>query len=135
MLDILLPETASAPRSARVRYAQRSVASIAGFAICMIGPGLVDLGEFGVAVSLLGLGFIGWLIFEFVVLVRSLDELQFKIHVTSLAIAGGAIAVLSTLWSIAAVSVGYSEPSPAFALPAVGASYYLALFFVTRHYS
>ena len=99
MLSFIMPETATAPPSARRRYAWRSgvLATLVALTIVAmaheLGSGLGLLCAF---VVLFALG-----VYEFIVLIRSLDELQQRLHVLALAIAGGLVASLATLIGLA----------------------------------
>ena len=134
MLDILMPETASAPASARRRYVLRSAILLPGFLLGFLIPSVMELGGLGIGLQVLSVLFCIGLIFEFVVLMRALDELQNRIHMTALAIAGGAVAGTGTLWGVIAMMSALSGPEAAFAMPVFGLAYYAALFFVSRHY-
>ena len=77
------------------------------------------------------------LVYEFSVLMRALDELQSRIHMTALALAGGFSATLMTSWAIlvSASLLPRSDLELVFGLPVMGLSYYAALFFITRRYA
>lgn len=132
VVDYLLPETASAPAAARKRYAWRSTLAAFVFGVCA-GLSFVQ-GERAVLL-LSGLPVILYMVWEFTVLMRALDELQFRIHMTALAIAGGAVCTILTLIGV----VDLVWPLPAFgivfALPALVPVYYLALFVLSRRYA
>lgn len=133
VLDIIMPETASAPSRARGRYVRRS--SILGGGLGMlIGLSVVDSVP---DVALLAAPFLLIaLVYEFSVLMRALDELQSRIHMTALALAGGFTATLMTSWAIlvSANLLPRSDIELVLGLPVMGLGYYAALFIVTRRY-
>lgn len=135
MLDILLPETASAPPSARKRYGLRLAVLLPIFIVCFVAGVSLHPSPLGLILQAVGMICVGGIIFEFIVLVRALDELQHRIHVTALAIAGGVLACLATAWGLLAMGLGIVGPNVTFALPAFGVLYYLALFLVSRRYA
>ena len=134
VLDVIMPETASAPSKARKRYILRS--SLIGGALGMlIGAnavgGVPDLALVVSPVLLVAL------VYEFSALMRALDELQFRIHMMALALAGGFSATMMTSWALL-VSAGLlprSDIELVFGLPVMGVGYYSALFFVSRRYA
>jgi len=134
ILDIIMPETASAPPKARKRYVRRS--SLAALAIVLSSGLAVSVSPealfFGVEALL-----IVFLVWEFSVLMRALDELQFRIHMTALAIAGGVAATSCTVLSVIALAGEGQLPAlaGALALPTMGIGYYIALFVIARRYS
>lgn len=134
VLDVIMPETASAPPKARRRYIRRS--SVFGGALgLLIGLSLVDSVP---ELALLAAPFLlVALVYEFSMLMRALDELQFRIHMTALALAGGVTATLMTSWAVlvSASLVPRSDLELVFGLPIMGLLYYAALFFITRRYA
>lgn len=134
LLDFIMPETASAPSRARKRYILRS-SMIGGALGLLVGLSLVDsvphMALAAAPILLLAL------IYEFIALMRALDELQFRIHMTALALAGGFSATFMTSWAllVAATIAPRSDVELAFGLPLLGLGYYTALFFVSRRYS
>lgn len=135
MLDILLPETASAPLSARKRYGLRLAILMPIFIVCFVAGVSLHPSTLGLVLQAIGMACVGWVIFEFIVLMSTLDELQHRIHMTALAIAGGVLASLATVWGLLAIGLGSGGPNATFALPAFGLLYYLALFLVSRRYA
>jgi hypothetical protein len=134
LLDFFMPETASAPPKARARYIMRSC--LAGLPLGgLVGASLVD----GVPEQVLVVApvLIIILVYEFSMLMRALDELQFRIHMTALALSGGIGATLMTSWAIlVAVDLApRSDIELIFGLPVLGLGYYAALFFVSRRYA
>lgn len=135
MLMIFMPETASAPASARKRYAVRTVPLIAGFVGLIILPRWVAMGDAGNFAQLVGIVCLIGVIAEFVVLMRALDELQFKLHMIALAAAGGVVTVGATVWGLAGLVLGLGEVNSIFALPAMALTYYAFLLLVSRWFS
>jgi hypothetical protein len=135
MLDILLPETASAPPSARKRYGLRLAILMPTFIVCFLAGVSLGPSTLGLILQAVGMACVGWVIFEFIILMKALDELQHRIHMTALAIAGGVLASLATVWGLMVTALGHAGPNATFALPAFGALYYLALFVVSRRYA
>lgn len=76
-----------------------------------------------------------WLLWEFALLIKALDELQHRIHLTALALSGGVLAILSTSWAIWDVIWPLPDIMLAFGFPAFMLMYYIALFFVSRRYA
>ncbi|HCR67399.1 hypothetical protein [Oceanicaulis sp. UBA2681] len=131
-LDFLLPETASAPVRARTRY------TIAGALAGLIEVCSILLFHFGAAPDLVLLGAVVglvWLAWEFVLLVRSLDELQQRIHLTALACAGGGTAFVLTNWAIAGLVLPLPELNSVVALPMFVVLYWVVLSFQSRRYA
>jgi hypothetical protein len=135
MLEYLIPETASAPKTARQRYLRRTRVLMLGFIVFFTVSALWDLGAVGQALMIGSVACFAGVIFEFVVLMKALDELQHRIHMTALAISGGLVASVATVWGILAFELAITEPSIAFALPVLAIGYYVTLFFVSRHYA
>lgn len=131
-VDYLLPETWSAPAKARKRYVRRTL--IAGFALGLaIGASLHE--RVPEALLLTAVPLIVYLVWEFAVLLRALDELQSRIHVTALAVAGGVVCTAMTLIGVIALIWTVDAPGLSFALPVLGLVYYVALFIVSRRYA
>jgi len=140
MIDRLVPETASAPPRVRARYVWRNTLYAGLMAVLMLG------GNTSAAQVLLGEQFGEWVVLavipvlmimarEFVILMRALDELQFRIHMTALAIAGGATALLATSLGMLYLVIGApSGLALTLIFPAYVLAYYLALFFVSQRY-
>lgn len=135
MLMMFMPETASAPASARKRYAVRTLPLMVGFILLYAGPEVLDLGGLGQIAQMLSLVCLVFVIGEFIVLMRALDELQFKLQMIALAAAGGFVTVGATLWGMAALVFELREINSVFALPVFGLAYYACLFIVARRFS
>lgn len=131
-LDYVMPETASAPPKARKRYMVNG--SLAG-ALAVLVTLLVH-GEWVPEAALLGL-LVGlcWLLLEFALLVKALDELQHRIHLTALALSGGVLAILTTSWAVVDVIWPLPDILLVFGFPGFMLGYYSALFFVSRRYA
>ena len=98
----LVPETYSAPPAARRRYIWRSMTMFGLLMIAFTGFHAVGGGppeRFGLnlAMVLLCIGFVLAASFETVVLIRSLDELQQRIHILAWAIGLGAAVTVAFL--------------------------------------
>lgn len=131
-LDYVLPETASAPPKARRRYTVNG--SLSG-ALAAITTLLVHW-DWVPEAALLGLiAAFSWLLWEFVLLIRALDELQHRIHLTALALAGGVLAILTTSWAIWDIIWPLPDIMLAFGFPGFMLMYYVFLFFVSRRYA
>lgn len=140
----LLPEASSAPPQARRRYHRRSIAAALIFAIAF--PLAIWLKSTGraeaasLAVYVLTLAVLGFMTYEFVRLMASLDELQQRIHLTALAIGFGAAGLAVTFWGMSALFFidtprdGFTAEEGAFAMPGGIVIYYIALHVLTRRY-
>jgi hypothetical protein len=79
--------------------------------------------------------YIGGATYEFVVLMRSLDELQQRVHVTSIAIGFGAAVMIALLWTFASALLALPGFDPVFTFVLAILGYYMALFFTARWFS
>jgi hypothetical protein len=136
----LIPETYTAPPSARRRYVWRSFAMVGALLIAFIAFfGLTafrpDLAWLNVAMVLICTVFVGAATYEFVVLMRSLDELQQRVHITSIAIGFGAGVMIALLWRFASALLPIPLFDPLFTFVLAIAGYYIALFFTARRFS
>lgn len=133
----LVPETHTAPPSARRRYIWRSmgiVAAVMGgvLALVLLAPdgGMWRMLAAALAVAGFALG-----VYEFVVLMRALDELQQRIHMMALAIGcGGAVMIVSGLAVVSAL-MQWGAIQPALTIVIAVAGYYVSLFALTRRYA
>ncbi|WP_375548381.1 hypothetical protein ABWI01_11955 [Oceanicaulis alexandrii] len=131
-LDYIMPETASAPPKARRRYVVNG--SVAG-ALAVLATLLVHW-EWVPEPVLLGMvAALCWLLWEFALLIKALDELQHRIHLTALALSGGVLAILTTSWGIWDVIWPLPGIMLVFGFPGFMLMYYIALFFVSRRYA
>ena len=131
----LLPESASAPEAARKRYFYRTF--IPGLAIVLSALVYVLAPDTGWSLQALTLVFalaMAYWIYEFVILMTALDELQRLIHVTALAISGGAVCGVYTLFGLARLRWSEIIPDGTFALPAMTILYYIVLNVVSARY-
>lgn len=141
----LMPEASSAPPRARQRYMWRSLTCGLLFLPLYLGSQIVESGG-GDRVLVLVMGYAGlffllFLLYEFVVLMRQLDELQQRIHVTALALGFGAVATLMTvlgmhleLWNADQLPGGLTAMVGTMAMPLSLVAYYIALHIVKRRY-
>ena len=137
-LGFLLPEANSAPAKARRRYVRWS--TIYGFALALGLGALFALSDDNVPQALLiaiaafvSLAAVG-VTWEFIILMRSLDELQSRIHMAALAIGFGLAAIFVVIWEMASfvgLAPGF-EPLLVFPIGTIG--YYVALHLVLRRY-
>lgn len=133
----LVPETHTAPPSARRRYIWRSMGVLGAvmtgvLALVVLAP---DEGIWPILIAVLAVSGLAFGVYEFVVLMRALDELQQRIHMMALAIGcGGAVMIITAL---AMVSMVLEWPSvePLFAIMFAVAGYYGALFVLSRRFS
>lgn len=140
----LVPEASSAPPKARRRYAIRTIPLSLIFVFSFLATSLSKVFEMGGPFQpwLLIASTLSFLVivFEFVVLMRSLDELQQRIHVTSLAIGFGAVGVLNFL--IGGFQLIYTPSDPdellelvgVMSLPAAILIYYTFLHIISGRY-
>jgi hypothetical protein len=136
----LIPETYTAPPRARRRYVWRSLAMVAAllavfllfFALTAAWP---DLAWLNLAMVLICAIFMAGATYEFVVLMRSLDELQQRVHVTSIAIGFGAAVMIALLWTFASALLALPGFDPVFTFVLAILGYYMALFFTARWFS
>lgn len=141
----LMPEASSAPPAARRRYKWRSLTAGALFLPLYIGSLIADAeGVFRPVVLLAGhagLAALLWLIYEFIHLMRQLDELQQRIHIMSLAIGFGVVGtvlttggIMLTVWNVDAFRDGLTAKIAIQALPLGILAYYIALHVIKRRY-
>jgi hypothetical protein len=144
MMDFM-PEASSAPPQARRRYMWRSMTGGVLFVPLYVGSHIAKTGGLP-QVWVLLLGYAGlfallWLLYEFVHLMRQLDELQQRIHVTALAQGFGAVAALLTIggmslefWNVDILPGDLLAVISTMAMPLGILAYYVALLFVKRRY-
>lgn len=135
MITLLMPETASAPKSARQRYAFRATVLMLGFIGLYVSPELFELAGLTLILRILAVLCLLGVVYEFAALMRALDELQLRIHLIALACAGGAVCALMTGWGLIALENDLRTPGAVLALPSMALGYYIALFFVSRRYA
>ncbi|MEE2525440.1 hypothetical protein V0U79_03605 [Hyphobacterium sp. HN65] len=141
----LMPEASSAPQAAKRRYVWRSLTAGLLFLPFYLGSQIAeDAGTSRLVVLVMGYaGMLAllWLIYEFVHLMRQLDELQQRIHITALACGFGAVALLISiggmtleLWNISVLRDGVLGLFGTMAMPLGIIAYYVALHLVKRRY-
>jgi hypothetical protein len=135
MITSLMPETASAPKSARQRYAFRATLLMLGFIGLYVSSELPALTGLVLPLRVLAVLCLLGVVYEFAALMRALDELQMRIHLIALAYAGGAVCALMTGWGLIALENDLRTPGAVLALPGMALGYYIALFFVSRRYA
>ncbi|MBI1264782.1 MAG: hypothetical protein GC187_08620 [Alphaproteobacteria bacterium] len=133
----LVPETHTAPPSARRRYIWRSMgvlgAVMAGvLALVVLTP---DEGIWPILIAALVVSGLAFGVYEFVVLMRALDELQQRIHMMALAIGCGGTVMIITALALVAVVLQWGSVEPLFAIMFAVAGYYGALFVLTRRFA
>jgi Kef-type K+ transport system membrane component KefB len=136
----LIPETYTAPASARRRYVLRSLAMVAALLVVFVlffglTAARPDLAWLNLAMVVICAIFMAAATYEFVALMRSLDELQQRVHVTSLAIGFGAAVMITMLWAFASALLAIPRADPVFTFVLAILGYYIALFFTGRRFS
>ena len=147
----LMPEASSAPPAVRKRYQWRSLTLSLVFLACYMGgrtmADVMDEPLPGQLVATLGVIALGWLLYEFSLLLSKLDELQQRIHLTALALGfGAALTMICGFGLVAGILFGAGEPVEvpkvgdvsivlaSITLPLGLIAYYVALHFVKRRY-
>jgi hypothetical protein len=141
----LMPEASSAPPQARRRYVWRSLVLALSFLPLYLGSQIAE--DAGAASALvLAMGYGGLvalllLMYEFQHLIRQLDELQQRIHLTALALGFGTVGFVFTLtgmhlelWNAAGLPEGVTATLLTMLMPAGLVAYYIALIIVKRRY-
>ncbi|MFN3835530.1 MAG: hypothetical protein ACK4NO_06485 [Glycocaulis sp.] len=136
----LVPETYSAPPSARRRYIWRSMTMLAvlmaAFVVFyVVGGGEPERFALNLAMVLLCVGFVAAASYETIVLIRSLDELQQRIHILAWAIGLGAAVMVTFCWGFASVLLPIAPFEPIFSVLIAVPGYYVSLFVLSRYYS
>ncbi len=140
----LMPEASSAPPAARRRYKWRSLTAGLLFLPLYLGSQIADaegvFRPFVLAAGHASLVALVWLIYEFIHLMRQLDELQQRIHITSLAAGFGVVGtvlttggLMLTVWNVDALPDLVAIVAIQ-ALPLGVLTYYIALHVVKRRY-
>jgi len=138
MFDFI-PEAHTAPPAARRRYIWRTLglvtALLVGFVVFYgLGGGQPERAGLNLAMIVLLIVFVGAAAYEMIALIRSLDELQQRIHVLAWAIGFGIAVHVAFICGIAAhLGLGVRFDPMLVILVAVP-GYYLSLFFVGRYY-
>lgn len=140
----VIPEANSAPPAARRRYAWRtiplSLIFTAGFLVTALSNVFGISGPFQPWVILAAMSCFMIIVYEFITLMRSMDELQQRIHVTALAIGFGAVGILNFL--IGSFQLIYTPSDPDELLELVGVMsfplaimlYYLFIHIISGRY-
>ena len=136
----LLPETYSAPPSARRRYIWRTTALIlavlalqAGYYMAGGNPG--EASPPNLAMLVICIAFVAAASYEIIVLIRALDELQQRIHILAWAIGGCLAVTVVFLWGVATTLVGAPPFEPIMSVLVAVPGYYASLFLLGRRYS
>ncbi|WP_429912375.1 hypothetical protein [Glycocaulis sp.] len=136
----LLPETYSAPPSARRRYIWRTTALIlvvlalqTGYYVAGGDPG--GASPLNLAMLAICVVFVAAASYEIVILIRALDELQQRIHILAWAIGGCLSVTLMFLWGLATVLTGLPAFEPVMSVAVAALGYYVSLFLLGRSYS
>lgn len=135
----LVPETYSAPPSARRRYIWRTMTMFVVMMMAFVvfyaaGGGDPERFALNLAMVLLCVGFVMAASYETIMLIRSLDELQQRIHILAWAIGLGAAVMVVFSWGFASVLLPIVRFEPIFSVLIAVPGYYLSLFFVSQHY-
>ncbi|WBQ09552.1 type IV secretion system protein [Hyphomonadaceae bacterium ML37] len=133
----LVPETQTAPPAARRRYIWRSmgtltIAMISVLALAWLTP---EGGVWPVIVGGLLVAGLAFGVYEFVVLMRALDELQQRIHMMALAIGCGGAVMIITALALVAMVLQWGPLEPALTVMFAVAGYYGSLFALSRQYA
>lgn len=132
----ILPECATAPPAAQVRYVWRSTCLALVNLACLVGAieawpsaGAQPLLFAVFTATLMGAGY------EFYRLLLALDEMQRRIHLSALAMAGVGVTGLGTVWGVGALLFDIVTPHPVFAGPLMWIAYYASLVIVARRFT
>ena len=134
----LVPETHTAPPAARRRYIRRSLAMLAVFLLVIVlhgaAAGAWPQAEQALNLALAGLAgaFLLAGAWEMGALVRSLDELQQRVHLTAMALGYGGTFLFIVWWGFVAIVLDWPALNPAIAVVLGVAAHYAALFFTAR---
>lgn len=133
----LVPETHTAPPSARRRYIWRSMGVLGAvmtgvLALVVLAP---DEGIWPILIAALAVSGLAFGVYEFVVLMRALDELQQRIHMMALAIGCGGAVMIITALTMVSMLLEWRSIEPLLAIMFAVAGYYGALFVLSRRFS
>lgn len=134
----LVPETHTAPPAARRRYIRRSLTMLAVFLMVIVlhgaAAGAWPQAEQALNLALAGLAgaFLLAGAWEMGALVRSLDELQQRVHLIAMALGYGGTFLAVVWWGLVAALTGWPALNPAIAIVLGVAAHYIALFFTAR---
>ncbi len=133
----LVPETHTAPPSARRRYIWRSMGMLVIAMTCVLAVDWLtpDGGIWPVIIAGLLVAGLAFGVYEFVVLMRALDELQQRIHMMALAIGCGGAVMIITALALVTMVLQWGSVQPAFTVVIAVAGYYVSLFALGRQYA
>ncbi|WBQ11697.1 hypothetical protein L2D00_07495 [Hyphomonadaceae bacterium BL14] len=133
----LVPETHTAPPSARRRYIWRSMGMLVIAMTCVLAVDWLtpDGGIWPVIIAGLLVAGLAFGVYEFVVLMRALDELQQRIHMMALAIGCGGAVMIITALALVTMVLQWGSVQPAFTVVIAVAGYYVSLFALGRRYA
>lgn len=136
----LVPETYSAPPSARRRYIWRTMAMLVAVLALLagyhaLGGGAGQAGTLDIAMLVICIAFVAGGAYEIIMLIRALDELQQRIHILAWAIGGCLAVTVMFLWGVATVLVGAPVFEPMMSVVLATLGYYMSLFLLGRSYS
>ncbi|WP_439633277.1 hypothetical protein [Glycocaulis sp.] len=136
----LVPETYSAPPSARRRYIWRTMAMLvavlalhAGYYVVGGEPG--EAGPLNLAMLAICIVFVAGGSYEIITLIRALDELQQRIHILAWAVGGCLAVTVMFLWGLATVLIGAPVLEPIMSVVLATLGYYVSLFWFSRQYN
>lgn len=133
----LVPETHTAPPSARRRYIWRSMGVLGAvmtgvLALVVLAP---EEGIWPILIAALAVSGLAFGVYEFVVLMRALDELQQRIHMMALAIGCGGAVMIVTAMALVTVVLQWGSVEPALTVLFAVVGYYGSLFALSRQYA
>lgn len=133
----LVPETHTAPPSARRRYIWRSMGMLVIAMACVLAVDWLTPhgGIWPVIIAGLLVAGLAFGVYEFVVLMRALDELQQRIHMMALAIGCGGAVMIITALALVTMVLQWGSVQPAFTVVIAVAGYYVSLFALGRRYA
>lgn len=135
----LVPETHTAPPAARRRYIWRTMALVAVMLVAFtgfyaMGGGQPDRPVLNLAMVALCVAFVLAGTNETVALIRSLDELQQRIHILAWAIGMSAAVIVAFCWGFASIILQIVRFDPMLTVLIAVPGYYIALFLLGRRY-
>lgn len=135
----LVPETHTAPPAARRRYIWRTMTLVAVMLVAFIGfyaigGGQPDQWGLNLAMVALCVAFVLAGTYETVALIRSLDELQQRIHILAWAIGMSAAVIVAFCWGFASIILQIVRFDPMLTVLIAVPGYYIALFLLGRRY-
>ena len=128
-------EAESAPPAVRRRYLFRGSLLAAGFAASFLVASPAGAPELDPRMLVLNLLCLLGMVYEFAVLMRALDELQRRIHLSALAIGAGLAIALTVLWGYADMVLSLPDLPVILIGPLAGLLYYAVIFIVRGRYA